>query len=252
MARQKGVIKLNGTMGDISFYRTKDGYMAREKGGVSADKILNDPKFQRTRENMAEFGRAGKAGKILRASIQSLLRNTADSRMVSRLSSEMVKVIQMDAINPRGLRNVIDGEAELLEGFEFNIHGGLSTSLTTPYTPTIDRATGDMTIEIQPFVPTDGLVAPSGTTHYRIVSAAMDINFESGAFTSEKNETPIQEIDNVLTSAIQLNNNLTPNSTNPLFLVLGINFYQEVNGTFYELKSGAYNALRIVKVSGTP
>jgi hypothetical protein len=35
----------------------------------------------------------------------------------------MVKVIQAD--NERGLRNVIDGEAELLTGFEFNIRGKL-------------------------------------------------------------------------------------------------------------------------------
>ncbi|WP_317127504.1 hypothetical protein [Chryseobacterium salivictor] len=59
-------------------------------------------------------------------------------------------------------------------------------------------------------------------------------------------------IDTVLTTAVQLNNNLPENSVNPLFLVFGINFYQEVNGTFYELKNGAYNALQIVNVSGTP
>ena len=172
--------------------------------------------------------------------------------MVSRLTRAMVKVIQMDAINPRGLRNVIDGEAELLQGFEFNIHGKLSTSISAPFTTTINRVTGDMIINIDPFIPTDSLAAPSGSTHYRIVTAAMDINFESAAYASEKNETPVQPIDAVLTTALQLSNNLTPDSVNPLFLVLGINFYQEVNGTFYEMKNGAYNALQIVKVSGTP
>ena len=80
MARQKGLIKLHGTMGDITFYRTRDGYMAREKGGITAERMQNDPKFQRTRENMAEFGRAGKAGKLLRGSIQSLLRRSADGQ----------------------------------------------------------------------------------------------------------------------------------------------------------------------------
>ena len=252
MARQKGLIKLHGTMGDISFYRTKDGYMAREKGGISAERIQNDPKFQRTRENGAEFGRAGKAGKLLRGSIQGLLRTAADNRMVSRLTKEMVKVIQMDATNPRGQRNVIDGEAELLEGFEFNINGKLSTSISAPFIPTIDRTTGDMILNINPFIPAENLVSPSGSTHYKIVTAAMDINFESGAYASETNETALKPIDTVLTEALQLSNNLNPDSTNPLFLVLGINFYQEVNGTFYEMKNGAHNALQIVKVSGTP
>ena len=120
MARQRSIIKLDGTIGGITFYKSKDGYLAREKGGISAERIANDPAFQRTRENGAEFGRAGKAGKVLRNSIRQLLQNVNDSRMVSRLTKEMVKVIQMDATNPRGQRNVIDGEAELLIGFDLS------------------------------------------------------------------------------------------------------------------------------------
>ena len=121
MARQRSIIKLDGTIGGITFYKSKDGYLAREKGGIPAERIANDPAFQRTRENGAEFGRAGKAGKVLRNSIRQLLQNVNDSRMVSRLTKEMVKVIQMDATNPRGQRNVIDGEAELLIGFDLHL-----------------------------------------------------------------------------------------------------------------------------------
>jgi hypothetical protein len=58
MARQKGIIKLKGTIGDITFNKTQDGHLAREKGGVDASRIKNDPAFQRTRENGSEFGRA--------------------------------------------------------------------------------------------------------------------------------------------------------------------------------------------------
>ena len=252
MARQKGIIKLKGTMGDITFYRTADGYMAREKGGISAERLRTDPAFQRTRENMSEFGRAGTAGKTLRTPILGLLRTAGDRRMVSRLTKEMVKVIQMDAINPRGLRNVIDGEAELLQGFEFNIHGKLSTSIAAPFTTTIDRVAGTATIDIGALIPTDSIIAPAGSTHYKIVSAGLDINFEIKHYVSTITETPILPVDSVLTAAVQLENTLTPNSVNPLFLLMGINFFQEVNGTFYVLKNGAYNALQIVKVSGTP
>src|SRR6478735_12210622 len=110
MARQKGIIKLKGTIGDITFYKTKDGHLAREKGGIEASRIANDPAFQRTRENGAEFGRAGKAGKTLRLALRTLLLNASDSRMVSRLTQTMVKVIQADSTNDRGMRNVIDGE----------------------------------------------------------------------------------------------------------------------------------------------
>ena len=107
MARQKGIIKLLGTVGDITFYKAKEGFLAREKGGVDKDRIMNDPGFQRTRENGAEFGRAGASGKMLRTAFRAVLLNSADSRMVGRLTKEMVKVVKADSVNERGSRNVL-------------------------------------------------------------------------------------------------------------------------------------------------
>ena len=50
MARQKGIIKLKGKIGDISFYKTQDGHLAREKGGVDASRIANDPAYPHKRK----------------------------------------------------------------------------------------------------------------------------------------------------------------------------------------------------------
>jgi hypothetical protein len=92
MAKQTGIIKLKGTIGGISFYKTSDGHLAREKGGVDKNRIQNDPAFQRTRENGSEFGRAGKGGKVLRNAIRILLQNAKDKRVVSRLTKSLVAV----------------------------------------------------------------------------------------------------------------------------------------------------------------
>jgi hypothetical protein len=251
MAQQKGIIKLDGTIGGITFYKSKDGYLAREKGGVSADKIANDPAFQRTRENGAEFGRAGKAGKVLRTSLRALLQNASDSRMVSRLTTEMLKVVQADTTNTRGQRNVIDGEAELLQGFEFNINGKLGTTLYAPFTAAIDRATGALTVDIPAFVPIHMIAAPGGSTHYKIISAGVEVDFENETYVVDSQDTAIQPWDATATAAINLANAVTAASTHPLFLALGIEFYQEVNGQMYPLKNGAYNALALVQVSGS-
>jgi hypothetical protein len=250
MARQKGIIKLKGTIGDITFYKTKDGHLAREKGGIDASRIKSDPAFQRTRENGAEFGRAGKAGKILRTSLRALLINSADSKMVSRLTQAMVKVIQADMISVRGLRNIIDGEAELLSGFEFNIRGKLGTSLFAPFVGAIDRVSGAITVNLDPFIPGSMIAAPSGTTHYKIISAGAEIDFEVEVFTESHSETAILPWDALPTVAITHTNMVTPGSTKPLFLALGLEFYQEVNGQMYTLKNGAYNPLALVAVSG--
>ena len=250
MAQQAGILPIKGTIGNITFYKSADGYLVREKGGVSANRIATDPAFQRTRENGAEFGRAGKASKLLRTALRALLQNTADSKMVSRLTREMVKVIQADAINPRGLRNVIDGEAELLKDFEFNSNGKLSATLFAPFTTTIDRPTGALTVDIPSFIPVNMIKAPAGATHYRILSAAVDINFEQQSYVVDTQVTADLPIDNVATTAVALVNNITPASTHPLFLALGIEFFQQVNGANYSLKNGAFNALALVNISG--
>jgi len=251
MARQTGIIKLKGTIGGMTFYKTSaDGHLVREKGGIEKSRIESDPAFQRTRENGSEFGRAGKAGKMLRTALRALLINSADGRMVSRLTQQMVKVIQADLVNERGLRNVIDGEAELLLGFEFNLRGKLGTSLYAPFVGAIDRVSGEITVDIAPFVPANMLVAPSGTTHYKIISGGAEIDFENETFVVATSETAILPWDATPTVAVSQANQVTAASTKPLFLALGIEFYQEVNAQMYPLKNGAFNPLALVKVSG--
>lgn len=250
MAKQKGIMKLEGTIGNITFYKSQDGYLAREKGGVDANRIANDKAFQRTRENGSEFGAAGKAGKVLRNALRVLLQNSSDNRMVSRLTQKMVEVIQADATSVRGERNVIDGEAELLESFEFNINGKLNNTFFAPYTPTIDRVAGTLKVNVPAYIPANMIAAPSGTTHYKIVSSGIEVDFENETFVADTKTSAVLAWDGTATAVLNLTNAVTAASTHPLFLALGIEFYQDVNGVKYPLKNGAYNALALVKVDG--
>lgn len=250
MAQQKGIIPLQGTIGNLTFFKSQDGYMAREKGGVSAKRIATDPAYERTRENGAEFSRAGKASKLLRASLRGLLFNTADSRMIARLVKTMNKVIKADSTSARGLRNVIDGEVTLLLNFEFNVNGQLNSSFYAPYESTIDRVAGSLTARVPSFVPVNMVAAPNGATHLRIVSAGVEIDFEKEVYVVQTSASPMIPWSNDPTAEINLVNAVTPASTKPLFLALGIEFYQVINGTQYALKSGAFNALSLVSVSG--
>jgi hypothetical protein len=250
MAKQSGIIKLEGTIGDIAFYKSQDGHLARAKGGISADRIQNDPSFQRTRENMEEFSRAGVAGKLLRMAFRTYLQNAADNRMVSRLTKSLMAVIKADETNTRGQRNVLDGELELLEGFEFNNNGKLSATLYTAYTANIDRVTGALSINIPSFSPANAIASPENATHVRLISGGASINFEAGTFEAIMSESAEIAIEQAAIPAVDLVNQLTANSTNPLFLVLGIEFYQQVNGVSYPLKNGRFNALALVRVLG--
>ncbi|WP_179374342.1 hypothetical protein [Winogradskyella wichelsiae] len=248
MARQTGIIKLKGTIGDISFYKSADGHLARYKGGVDKNRIANDPAFQRTRENGSEFGRAGKGGKVIRNAIRVLLQNAKDSRVVSRLTKSLVAITKTDAVNERGLRTIEDGDMNTLLGFEFNVNGKLGATLFAPYVTTYDRATGEVNVDLVAFAPTVRITAPSGTTHYKLVMGAAELDFANEASVFESSETAILPYDGVDTAAMNLTVTLTAASVLPVIQVVGIAFYQEVNGQMYPLKNGAYNALSVAQI----
>lgn len=233
----------------MSFYKSKDGYYVRMKGGVSGNRIATDPAFARTRENLAEFGRAGKAGKLLRHTMVAAINQAKDSNMTRRLTSEMMRALKADATSPRGMRSVAEGNTALLEGFEFNIASPLSTTLFAPFTATIDRVTGSLTIELPPFTPNSAIASPATATHFVLQAAGAELDFTNNLGRGNLASSGDLPLDGAATAPLTLTVPVTANSTGSLFLMLGISFAQIVNGDRYQLNNGAYNALALVKVS---
>jgi hypothetical protein len=249
MARQRGAIKLTGLLGGISFYKSQDGYLAREKGGVSAERIESDPAFARTRENNNEFGNASLGSKIIRDAVKNTGGFAMDNRVAARLTAKCMEVVHSDTTSARGFRNMVDGDDELLEGFEFNVRSQLPTRFTGQASETIDRVTGKLDVALDPYIPVNAIAAPAGTTHFKIVSAGLEVDFATGLVTADAQSSAMIAYDATATAALTLSNTVTANSTKVLILCWGIEFYQEVNGSQYVLNNGAYNSYQIVAVS---
>lgn len=248
MARQKGIIKLTGKIGDLSFYKTQDGFLAREKGGVEADRIKNDPAFVRTRENGAEFGSSAQSGKLLRDSVRTMMQNASDGRVTSRLTKLMTQIKNLDAVSARGERNVGVGvqtvEAQaLLKGFNFNVKAILGSILFNGYV--VDTVTGIITLD--GLVPINELNTPSGATHIALRGAWAKVDFATGIAEVKETNVANLPIDAVSTNVV-LTPVAAPAGAGTNLYLLMIEFFQEVNGNQYTLKNGAYNALSIVEV----
>ena len=248
MAKQRSLYKIQGTLGDFTFVKTENGYEVREKSSLTGDRIATDPSFQRTRENNAEFSNATKASKMLRDAVRTLLQNAKDSKTANRLTSEMFRVIHADTTSARGFRNVIDGDLSLLQGFDFNTNGKLGQSLYAPFTTTVDRVTGKLDVGLDPYTPVNAIGAPIGTTHYKIVSMGAEVDFATGIHVTDEQVSALLPYDATATAALTLSNTVSANSTKPLFLLLGVQYFQDVNGASYQLKNGVFNALNVVKV----
>jgi len=240
---------MEGTIGDYSFFKGKNGYQAREKTGVSGDRIKNDPAFARTRENGAEFGRAGKASKVLRTAFRGELLSTAGRAVVSRLTTEMHKVLKTDPTNARGERTVTEGAIQLLKGFEFNEGAPLTTTMLAPYQYAVDRAVGGAKVTIAPHVPRQVIAAPPGATHYELIMALGTIDFTNGKYSSASAKSGPLVLGHVLSALQTLEAVVEPAAADPMFILLGIEFTQLVNGTYYPMQNGSHNAMAIIEVS---
>ncbi|WP_310993612.1 hypothetical protein [Aequorivita marina] len=248
MAKQKGIIKLKGTMGDFTFYKSGDGYLVREKGGIEKNRIMNDPAFKRTRENGMEFGTAGKSGQLIRKAERLLLRQASDNRITSRLVQVLMRVIKADALNKRGERTVQDGDMSLMKDFNFNLKAKLNTVFFNGYNPVFDRAAGTYDVAIDAFVPNETIDAPRGTTHIQMVGGICALDFPERTFEEDHAFSPIIPWDLTQQAALTLSASISAGSVLPVIQLVGVNFFQEVNGDMYPLRNGSFNALAIVDV----
>ena len=250
MAKQVSpLVKLRGTIDGINFYKGQDGYLAREKGGVDADRIKNDPKFRLTRLNGLEFGIGGKAAKLFRAAFKAEVGKAGDTRLTSRLQKLMVAILQTDTVNDYGYRKVENGDATKLNLFEFNIDTPLSTVFELVPVTTINRVTGQATIALPALRPQADIAAPDGTSHYNIFAAVAAINFaDEVAVVANRQSTGNLVYDDTVTAGSTLTLTFTPNSPDPVFLLMGIEFMKIVNGKTYNQSKGL-NALQVIAVN---
>ena len=246
MAKLKGILKIEGTLQDMTFYKTQDGHLVKTKSGVSGDRIANDPNFQRTRENGSEFGSAATAGKVLRNAVRNLTMNASDNRVTSRLTQLMTQIKNFDVTSVRGERTVGVAIADpaalaLLINFDFNDSAALGGVLFAPFTVT--GATG--AINIPSFVPINDITYPTGATHVSMKAAYANVDFVNEISAIEYSPVTNLPIDGTNTP-VTLTPAAVPPGTGTKFYLILLEFFQEVNGLQYSLKNGSYNVLNIV------
>jgi len=262
MAKQKGYIEIDGTLGELTFYRTRGENFIKRKGGVEKSRIEKDAAFKRTRENMKEFGASATVGKALRQGLASIIKSMSDSSIVGRLTGLMKRI---NSVGPglRGQRafEILTNKI-LLEGFEFNKIAPIDAIFYAPYdAPSLDANRSIATWVIPDFNTSNYINAPEGATHFKLVLATTILS-DYTYNTTQKEYEAVNEAENEtngidISSEIALGGMVGSDTTLTVDLgfaaalpatvgvinAIGIIFYQEINTLFYELASD--NAMRI-------
>ncbi len=263
MSRQKGIIKLVGNIGGISFYTSNGEYLARTAGGPTKEQIETGRNFVRTRENNREFGGAARIGKALRTALSGVLQTMAGTFLTSRLTA-IFKRINNKAAGVRGQRPIqLSQNKELLQGLELNQKISFTTVFNAPFTVETNVDRTQATVTIPDFVPQNFIEAPAGADKFRLILATglvSDYSYDDGTGTYEPDTPSLNSVGVVSSGAVtELGNTpvgftLTadlaieelPGTDVSMVVCLGIEFYQEVSGTDYLLAQG--NAMRVIDV----
>ena len=106
MARQKGIIKLSGTLGDINFYVINGKAYARKAGGgFNGQAIKTKESMQRVRENGSEFGHCSRVKKEILGSFSPYF-TKGERGFHSNCMSLFLKLKDFDNISKRGQRRM--------------------------------------------------------------------------------------------------------------------------------------------------
>lgn len=253
MAKQKGPIILEGPMGeDVYYIHPRFGPLKRRKTSVNAERIRRDDAFARVRENNNDFAHGAAVVKSIRAAFKAVYASVADRHMTSRLTSAVATAIRTDGTHVPGKRSILHSDVTLLRGVEFNKETSFTKVVRIPYTVVPGGDRGTTVTSFFGVIPRHHLYAPKSATHYRVVSSVACIDPATGCHAVHTTTSEAHPARGKAPVNIFLTNTLACEPGTLRLHVLGIEFMQETNGSFYPLANKAFRAMTLVGAEVVP
>lgn len=129
MAVLKGVLKITGKLGGLSFYKMNGKIIVWTPGGFDGEKIRKDEQYVNVRNNASEFGRCSKFGAKLRRALHPFVKDLNDPVLHGRMAKMLHDLVKMDIVSRKGERTVQLGlqhaeSTKILSDFVWNLADG--------------------------------------------------------------------------------------------------------------------------------
>ena len=247
MAKQKGIIPLVGTSGGINFYYLNGKPIARiAGGGFNGEAIKTKPNMARVRENGTEFGQCSRVNKVFRQALRPFYNTHKFTFFHSRLMRLFTDLKCLDAENERGERRVFKG-LEIASGkrlvTNFTYTPDCEPQLALPFIFDMDWATYNLTLAKFDITHVRFI---TGATHIAIQFGVLDFNFETLKYALHL--APPMVLPKTFSGTyLNLSPASLPTGVGTELAVVGIRYYQEIDGLMYVLN--AQNGVGIGVVS---
>ena len=224
MARPKGIIKLKGGLGDMSFYEDRRyGPITRRKGGPSKKQIKTSKNCKVVRQNNEEFGRASSAGKLLRQSFYGLINRCSDHKVTPTVQQKLMAVLKADQRHRAGKKILLKEHFGLFGPVELNKACAASTYLTR-----ISRVKEGNVMEVSIEIDCETARRKSAS-HYRVISSVAVVDFAGDKEVHELQEGDLYKLNR---EKVEVNFSHVLKGKGIAFHGVCILFYQLVNGEF--------------------
>jgi hypothetical protein len=111
MAKQKGPVKITGTIGGVTFYKLNGEYYARAKSSLSRRRVKTDRCFSNTMRNAAWFAQASKISSAVFLFLRRAGLKNNSQRIDRKIQSRSVALVRSGMENEE-IKNVLIKEFE--------------------------------------------------------------------------------------------------------------------------------------------
>jgi hypothetical protein len=168
---------LNGTIGNVVFYRRMGTNCARSRA-------LHVKQSAATKIRSANFGIAARAGKTLRSGLTPSMPNATDRSMQSRFSGAIAKWLGTSGIDELPSTDAVPHISVL----EFTKEQPVRQRFKVPLTISMPQA-NMVTVSIDPFIPSKQIAAPAGTGLVTLVISVSGCLLKTGEPTGSETHT---------------------------------------------------------------
>ncbi|MDB5272807.1 MAG: hypothetical protein JWO58_1174 [Chitinophagaceae bacterium] len=256
MAQQRGLIKLDGSIDGMTFYRSNGMDLVRSTYGPDKQTIQTHPNYVRVRENNQEFGGSSVIAKALRAGWGAVYRHMAVGATTFRTVGLIRKILGRGE-GIRGQR-IFDPVrlASMLMNFSFSKTAAYDRICLVPYQAIVNAERNEVTFLFSDVDTHRMIVAPQGATHFRLINLVSVLSTYAYQQTTSRYE-PTEAAYNsksscntsdyipllgstgafAIVSAIDTVMTMLP-ADSALISTIGIEFYEDLNGMKYLFSSG--------------
>ena len=171
MSRQKGILKLVGTLNGKCYYQLNGQYIVRKAVGPSRARINNDPAFINVKNNNQEFAAASQLSKAIRLGLADNADQFKQDYMASRLTGCCRKIIQKGsgALGEREA-NLFNSPSELI-GFQLNKDLEFHQLYNSKTKVTTNTQRNEISVQIPESIANEHYRIPKKATHYQLTAA---------------------------------------------------------------------------------